>query len=92
MVGTVEEYNFRKNLFSATHNFIEEHNATDSLFKMGHNHMSDWTEEEYASIRGYRSEMRTEVEFEDSPLLMDVEGTPSSVDWRDHGAVTPVKD
>lgn len=91
MVGTVEEYNFRKNLFEATHRLIEEHNATDSSFKLGHNRMSDWTEGEYQRIRGYRAGI-IEDEEKAPPVLQNVTSIPSSYDWRDHNAVTPVKD
>ena len=61
MVGTVEEYNFRKDLFTATHEFIQEHNASGSLFRLGHNHMSDWTEEEYSRVRSLTPEADREV-------------------------------
>lgn len=93
-VGTVEEFNFRKELFTATHEFIEEHNAGDHSYTLGHNHMSDWTEEEYAKVRGYRSDLKAAHHVETpEPLLLDVEaGVPDAVDWRDHKMVTPVKD
>merc|ERR1712167_499748 len=93
MVGTVEEYNFRKELFTATHEFIEEHNAGDHSFKLGHNKMSDWTEDEYAKIRGYRSDLKAVNHIETpEPLMLEVGDIPDAVDHRDHGLVTPVKD
>jgi len=32
MMGTMEEFNFRKEIFAATHEFIEAHNAGDHSF------------------------------------------------------------
>jgi len=95
MFGTIEEYNFRKEIFAATHDLIEAHNAGDQSYELGHNHMSDWTEAEYARVKGYRSDLKAinHVETPEPVLLdFDLEALPKSVDWRDHKAVTPVKD
>jgi len=63
---------------------IEEHNETHQI---GHNKFSDWTQEEFDSILGYRPELRTEER-----VFADFEvSNADSVDWRDKGAVTPVK-
>lgn len=93
MVGTIEEYNFRKEIFAATHELIEAHNAGDHSYELGHNHMSDWTESEYSRIRGYRSDFKALNHVETpEPIMLGVASIPTSVDWRDHKAVTPVKD
>jgi len=94
-IGTIEEYNFRKAIFNITHEFIENHNASGASYTLAHNHMSDWTEDEYARLAGLTPETeRPAVEdYEVSELLeFDVSRTPASYDWREHGAVTPVKD
>lgn len=61
MYGTVEEFNFRKNLFEETHADITEHNATNSNFELGHNLFSDWTADEYKRLMGYRAELQEET-------------------------------
>ena len=52
---------------------------------------SDWSEEEYKQLLGYKPS--TDLEFEDVETLEYDENltVPSSVDWRKHGAVTNVK-
>jgi cathepsin L len=94
MMGTIEEFNFRKEIFAATHKLIEEHNAGDHSYTLGHNRMSDWTETEYSKVLGYRNDLKTlnHVETPEPALLEDLESIPTAIDWRDHKAVTPVKD
>ncbi len=42
--GTVEEYNFRRNLWIESDRQIRAHNeGPKSPYKLGHNNMSDWT-------------------------------------------------
>ena len=85
---TKEEYEFRFGVWLDKAVYIEEHYATNGYtYDVGHNQFSDWTQEEYESILGYRPELRTEervfAEYEVS--------NADSVDWRTKGAVTPVK-
>jgi len=59
----------------------------DSLATYGHHHMSDWSEEEMAVLRGrWTDETNGMKEYTWLP-----ETNSSSVDWRKHGAVTGVK-
>ena len=86
--GTIEEYKFRLNEFTKKHEFIQKHNALEDNHTVGHNFMSDWTEEEYAQIRGYKKDLWTGDRIE---KLDTSNVTDDAIDWRTKGAVTPVK-
>jgi len=82
------EYEFRRRHFLEAAEFIKKHNAQKKNYALGHNHMSDWTSSEYRKLLGYKSHLRDEMRT----VSLDTKSTPASVDWRDKGAVTPVKD
>lgn len=86
--GTIEEYKFRFNEFQKKEEFIQKHNALEDNHKVAHNFMSDWTEEEYAQLRGYKKDLwkGDKIEKLDTSAPMD-----DAIDWRTKGAVTPVK-
>ena len=86
--GTQEEYAFRQQIFLAKDAEYKQINADkNNTFTVGHNFLSTWTKEEYSKLLGYKGEGESTAE----PTVLDVEGTPSAVDWRDHGMVNPVK-
>ena len=87
---TVEEFELRRELFAATDAMIKEHNATDSLFTMGHNRFSDMTDFEKELQKGFTPSPTRDVDVEE--MVYDEGDVPASWDWRDHNAVTPVKD
>ena len=83
---------FRDNL-----KFIDEHNAQNRTYKVGLNRFADLTNEEYRAIYlGTRSDpKRRFAKLKNaSPryAVMPGEVLPESVDWRETGAVNPVKD
>ena len=86
---TTEEFEARKSLFAAIDAEIKKHNASDSLYEMAHNKFSDWTEHEKNKIKGHKTNPYAQVEELELDELAEV---PASWDWRDHNAVTPVKD
>jgi len=77
----------RKDLWNNTNELIMEHNATDSSFKLGHNKFSDYTDYERTQILG-----KNKSHHVGNQKVILKETNATSVDWRDHGAVTPVKD
>lgn len=72
--------------------FIKEHyqqNGADPSFHVGHNEFSDWTEAEYKVLLGYKplkGKKRTP-----KATTANLKAIPTSMDWRQHNAVTPVK-
>jgi len=84
---------FQQNLADAT-----EMQKRNPLAQFGVTKFSMMTKEEFSAKNGYRSILAEDNEYDVPPLpftlyteaqLRDV---PSSVDWREKGAVTPVKD
>jgi len=91
MYQTVEQFEMRKELFSATNDFVQEANSADNLYTAGHNQFSDYTEKEMNNILGLKDMPMPEVNMEalnDESVSANV---PESWDWRTQGAVTPVK-
>lgn len=87
--GTKAEFEFRSALFKEQLAHIEEQNASgNNTHVLGVNHMSDWTEEEYRKLLGYKPEMKVRKE----PKWLDVsEPMAETINWVEKGAVTPVK-
>ena len=90
--STPEEESNRRRIFAETLKFIEKHNheadAGVHTFRTGVNALSDLTPQEYKQqylSSGYTSQPPTNVR------KLDESAVPSSVDWRNEGAVTPVK-
>jgi len=85
--SNMAEYEHRLSNFAQKHSVIRAHNAENTDYKLGHNKMSDWTEEEYASILTYKPNMvDTVAAVEASPMGY------SPVDWRSTSCLSPVQD
>jgi len=84
--NTVEEFMFRKQIFAALDAEIEKENANGNNFTLGHNQFSTLHKSEYSKMLGYLAPMET------YPVKAMTNSNSSPVDWRDAGAVTPVKD
>jgi cathepsin L len=87
--GTAEEYTFRQAIFEAKDKENDEINADPkNTFTVGHNQFSTWTDAEYKRLLGYKAPVNaTEIE----PTILDTTNLSTSVDWRNNGAVNPVK-
>jgi len=88
--GTNEEETMRFNVFRQNAAKVVAHNAAGHSWTMGLNMFSDLTEDEFAAkyIGGFRGNHGPK-NYELSHLR--AVGIPTSVDWTEKGAVTPVK-
>ena len=88
----VNEFKSRSELFEQNHKLISEHNSTKGQnFLFGHNQFSDWTDEEYQAILTYK----VPENYENHNRNVEVSNESNSletVNWVEHGAVTPVMD
>lgn len=86
-----EEYLTRLNNYKANtaqiNKFNSENAGTGSFF-LNINHLADLSHEEYKKMLGYRPRNRTVNERVDT---YSVEALPDSIDWREKGAVNPIK-
>ncbi|KAI4337008.1 hypothetical protein L6164_015470 [Bauhinia variegata] len=85
----------RFEIFKDNLRFIDEHNAENRTYKVGLNRFADLTNEEYRSkYLGTKIDPKRRIAKTRSnryaPKLGD--NLPESVDWREKGAVAPVKD
>jgi len=92
--GSSAEERYRREVFNNNKREIEKHNklyreGKESYFQ-GTNHLSDLTQQEFLNRLGnFRtSENNTEVEVMSFDAAVDI---PAKVDWRDEGAVLPIK-
>jgi len=95
MYGTRSEELYRFEVFNTNLKKIMEHNEAGHSYKMGINEFSDLTQEEFESrhlggYKGFNQHHATNVlSSSGSPKVNS--NLPESVDWRDKGVVSPVK-
>jgi len=83
---------FRYNAFKTNVDKIEKHNAGKHSYTLGMNKFGDMPFEEFhAKFTGYKPKQRDYIRSKNVAHLHDVHA-PTSVDWRNKGAVTGVKD
>ncbi|CAG9317248.1 unnamed protein product [Blepharisma stoltei] len=86
-----EEYLKRLQIFRDNLSFIRVNNLQNHDWVLGVNKFADLTFDEFQQL--YLMQTFTHLESKHSKdFQFDVEATPSKVDWRAKGAVTPVKD
>jgi cathepsin L len=91
-----KEFVMRRDIFSANLANILKHNKLNGSAKQGVNHFSDMTNEEFNGMLGYKKVLSPKTGFKLGGAAKEREfvkgDLPSRVDWREKGAVTPVKD
>lgn len=87
---SVMEYEKRLQIFADTHDLIQTHNSDPMItYQLGHNQFSHLTMEEFAQ----EHLSAISLPKQNTNQIHKFVGTsPSSWDWSDTGAVTPVKD
>ncbi|KAL7002841.1 hypothetical protein U1Q18_004000 [Sarracenia purpurea var. burkii] len=94
--NAIGEKERRFEIFKDNLRFIDEHNAENRTYMLGLNRFADLTNEEYRSkFLGVRMEMKKRLSSSkrsDRYAFRAGNSSPESVDWREEGAVSPVKD
>jgi len=85
--GTQAEFDLRAELFKKELARVTEHNSrNDETYTQEVNFMSDWTDDEYNRLLGYKGTKPVN----DAPVL-STENLADDINWVTKGAVTPVK-
>lgn len=89
--STRSERNVRHAAFHHNTRFVHAHNRRHSSYKLTVNRFADYTDEELASLRMPRRD-RPASNFATATHRRSGLRIPENLDWRNLGAVTPVKD
>jgi len=88
--ATRSEFDLRAGIFAETLRTIEEHNASGATHQLGLNHLSDFTNDEYKKLLGYKAHLSQKKAA--APKMLSEENLEGEVNWVTKGAVTGVKD
>jgi len=90
-----EESAIRKQIFANNYMAVQTHNAGKSTFKLGLNKFADLTTQEFATIylgyEGHKKHTKKNNTNANDSKAFKVLADGQGVDWREQGAVTPVK-
>ena len=94
MYASQAEHDSRRIVFAQNKAVVEQHNAEGHSWQMGLNHYADLTLDEFRSRHGFMGALSTiGTELSTAHARHTINGSaPTSVDWRDHDMVNPVKD
>jgi len=89
---SVEEHDLRRSIFADNLRLIESHNLEHAIglhtYTLGVNRFADLTNDEYRrQFNGFRP-----IQGEQGQVHQTVGSAPDTIDWRDQGMVTPIKD
>jgi cathepsin F len=87
--GTQAEFDFRSAQFKKKMEQIEAHNAENGTSQVGINQFADLTDHEWKMMLGYKP-MHRMVQARE-PIMLATDNLAEAIDWREKGAVTPVK-
>jgi len=88
-----EEVLYRFRIFKQNLDFIEQFNSEEHTFTVGLNKFADLTNTEFLErYTGFRRPLINVYDPEHKYEFDSTQALPSSVDWRNKNAVTPVKD
>lgn len=86
-----EEHDYRFLVFKANLRRARRHQKLDPSASHGVTQFSDLTPREFRrTVLGLRSRLRLPTDANEAPIL-PTDSLPEDFDWRDHGAVGPVK-
>lgn len=89
--GSQEEHDYRFQVFKANLRRAERHQKLDPSASHGVTQFSDLTPREFRrTVLGLRGRLRLPSDANKAPIL-PTDSLPEDFDWRDHGAVGPVK-
>jgi len=83
---TGEEYQTRLGIFIQNKRLVQEHNAANFGFRVALNKLAHLTPAEYRSLLGFKMALSQRRAKKSNVVPND------AVDWRDQGAVNPIKD
>ena len=79
-------------IFKKNFEMVQAHNSrNDVSYKQKVNRMSDWTEDEFKSMLGYKAPKNKETKV-GSFIIFNTTDLKESIDWRQSNWVTKVKD
>ncbi|OHS96908.1 Crustapain [Tritrichomonas foetus] len=87
-----DEYHFRLGIFLSNQRFVQSHNKNEANhFKLALNKFAAYTPAEYRSLLGVDSSRRLD-NSNIRPKARKTLTVPESIDWREKGAVSDIKD
>ena len=88
-----QEREKRFRIFKENVNYIEAfNNAGNKPYKLGINQFADITNEEFTARNRFKGHMCSSIKRTATFKYENVTAVPTTVDWRQKGAVTPIKD